>query len=61
MKIHTVIHVSLLEPVAKDPLLRQISPPPPPVEVDGKKEYIVQEVLDSGEYRRWKKPGYLVQ
>ena len=35
IKIHPVQPVSLLLPVAEDPLPGQIVPPPPPVEVEG--------------------------
>ncbi|KAI0998311.1 hypothetical protein K3495_g9883 [Podosphaera aphanis] len=47
MKVHPVFHVSLLEPSATDPLPGQISPPPPPIIVDGEFEYVVEEILDA--------------
>ncbi|KAI0991643.1 hypothetical protein K3495_g16544 [Podosphaera aphanis] len=47
MKVHPVFHVSLLEPFATDPLPGQISPPPPPIIVDGEFEYVVEEILDA--------------
>ena len=47
MKVHPVFHISLLEPVATDPLPGQVQPPSPPVIVDGEIEYEVEEILDS--------------
>ena len=47
MKIHRVQNVSLLDPASNDPLPGQVIPPPPPVEVDGEDEYLVDEILDS--------------
>jgi len=47
MQVHPVFHVSLLEPTAQDPLLGQRQPLPPPVEIDGKQEWLVDSILDS--------------
>jgi hypothetical protein len=47
MKIHPVFHVSLLEPLAGDPLPNQVIPPPPPIKVEGEEEFWVKEILDS--------------
>ncbi len=48
MKIHPVFHISLLEPVATDPLPGQVQPPPPPICVDNQEiEYEVDEIVDS--------------
>lgn len=47
MKVHSVFQVSLLEPATEDLFQGQISPPLPLVEIDGKEDYTVQEVLDS--------------
>ena len=47
MKIHPVFHVSLLEPIATDPLPGQTQPPPPPVIVDENEEFEISEILDS--------------
>jgi hypothetical protein len=46
MRVHPIFYVSLLEPVATDPLPGQINPPPPPVIVDDQEEYFVEEILD---------------
>jgi hypothetical protein len=51
LRIHPVHHVSLLDPVAEDPLPGQRVTPPPPVEVDGDQEYQVERVEDSRVYR----------
>jgi hypothetical protein len=53
MRIHPVFHVSLLLPVADDPLPGQVHEPPPPVEVDGLEEWHVEDILDS----RWERRG----
>ena len=48
MKIHPVFYISLLEPVATDPLPGQVQPPPPPIVVDNQEiEYEVDEIVDS--------------
>jgi hypothetical protein len=51
LRIHPVHHVSLLDPVAEDPLPGQVVTPPPPVEVEGDYEYQVERVEDSRMYR----------
>ena len=51
LRIHPVHHVSLLDPIARDPLPGQVMMPPPPVEVDGDHEYQVERVEDSRMYR----------
>ncbi|KAG2000728.1 hypothetical protein GB937_010896, partial [Aspergillus fischeri] len=53
MRIHPVFNVSLLRPVAEDPVPGQRQPPPPPVEVEGLEEWIVEDILDS----RWERRG----
>lgn len=47
MKVCLVFHISILELAAKDLLPGHISPPPSLAEIDGKEEYMVQEVLYS--------------
>ena len=51
IRIHREQPVSLLDPVVEDPLVGQVVPPPPPVEVDGEEEYQVAGVEDSRMYR----------
>jgi hypothetical protein len=50
-RIHPVHYVSLLEPIAEDPLPGQVVTPPPPAEVEGDSEYQVERVDDSRVYR----------
>src|SRR5882672_5123925 len=45
--IHPVFHISMLEPQNPNPFLGCDQPPPPPVEVDGKMEFEIKEILDS--------------
>jgi len=47
MRIHDVFHVSLLEPFVPNTIPGRVAAPPPVVEVDGKDEYEVEEILDS--------------
>jgi hypothetical protein len=47
MKIYLVFYVSLLKPLAEDPLPNQVIPPPPLIEVEGEEEFWVKEILDS--------------
>jgi hypothetical protein len=51
LSVHPVHHVSLLDPIAGDPLPGQELTPPPPVEVEGDQEYEVEWVEDSRVYR----------
>ena len=52
IKVHPVQPISLLSPVAEDPLPGQIVPPPPPVEVEGEEpEDHVEAVEDSRKFR----------
>ena len=51
LRIHPVHRVSLLDPVAMDPLPGQVISPPPPAEVDDDQEYQVERVEDSRVYR----------
>ena len=61
MRIHPVFHVSLLEPVASDPLPGQENIPPPPIIVDGELEFQVDEILDARRTRNPNQPLYLVK
>ncbi len=45
--IHPVFHVSQLEPVEENTIPNCTQPPLPPVEVDGKKQYKIAQILDS--------------
>jgi hypothetical protein len=51
LKIHPVHHVSLLDPIAGDPLPGQEVTPPLPVEVEGDQEYQVERVEDFRMYQ----------
>ena len=51
-KIHSVFHVSLLEPYRESSWAERLQEPPPPVEVEGELEYEVHEILDSKMERR---------
>jgi hypothetical protein len=46
MKIHTVFHVSLLEPYHAYTILRWILEPPSLIEVNGEQEYEIEEILN---------------
>ena len=59
MKCHPVLHVSLLEPAASNPLAGQKQPAPPPIIVDDNVEFEVKEILDSKLIRKTLK--YLVR
>ena len=59
MNIHSVLHISLLEPVATNPLLGQVQPPPPGIIIDNQEiEYEVVKIVDSKVVRKTLK--YLV-
>ena len=45
--MHLVFHVSQLEPTIPNTILNCVQPPPPPVEIEGKPEYEITEILDS--------------
>lgn len=47
MKLHPVFCVSQLEPAIENPMEGRIVPPPPPVIVDRKVEYEVNEIHNS--------------
>jgi Integrase zinc binding domain len=46
-QLHNVFHVCLLKPTHPDPFPNHIQPPPPPIEIDGKLEYEITEIVDS--------------
>ena len=45
--IHSVFHVSMLEPSILNSILNCTQPPPPPITIDDKLEYEIFEILDS--------------
>ena len=61
MHNHLVYHVSLLEKAAENLYLRQLVPPPLPVIVNGKEEFMVKQILDARLFRTGKKLKYLVK
>jgi hypothetical protein len=61
-----VFHTSLLQPYHKNSIPGRVQKPPPPVIVDGEKEYEIEKILDSKVSRnrlkflvRWK--GYTAE
>ena len=61
MKIHNVFHPGLLRRAPEDPLPGQKNAPPPPVVVDGKEEWTVDEILDAKQFGRGKRLKYRVK
>jgi hypothetical protein len=63
MKIHDVFHTNLLRPATKPEtaLPGQRNEPPPPVEVDGEQEWIIERIEDSRYNRRRRQYEYLVK
>jgi len=61
MPIYPVFHTNLLRPVATDPLPGQEQPPPPPIEVDGEDEYLVEKIEDARFNKRRKRYEYLTR
>ena len=47
MKIHSIFHVSLLEPYKKSTISGRLQALPLPIEIDGEEEFEVSEILDS--------------
>ena len=58
MKIHDVFHVSLLEKYHQNTLTGRTQPRLPPIKIDGKEEFVVNDILDSRLV--WKTLQYLV-
>jgi hypothetical protein len=47
IRIHPVFHVSQLEPEDPNTFADREQPPPPPLIVDGKPEYLIERIIDS--------------
>ena len=47
MKVHSVFHVSLLEPYRESTFLRRVQSPPPSIEIENHEEYEIEKILDS--------------
>ena len=47
MKYQLVFHISLLEPIAYNPLKEQKGPPPLPIVGNDEQKYEAEEVIDS--------------
>ena len=58
MKVHPVLHASLLEPYQESPFPGRVQSPPPSVEIENHEEYEVDKIPDSR--RRWDKLEYFV-
>ena len=59
-RLHPVFNVVKLTPAPPDPIVgRHLRPPPPPEIIDGEKEWVVEEILDSKVMNR--KLCYLVK
>ena len=62
MGMHNVFHVQLLEPYTDNLIPNRVQLPPPPIEIEGKKEYEVEAILDSRTNERYSEPlRYLVK
>lgn len=61
MKVHPVFDVSMLKPVASDPLPNEKQVAPPPVIVNGELKFHVKEILDAKVSRNSVQPRYLVK
>ena len=61
MRIHDVFHPSLLRKASADPLLGQHNEPAPPVLVDDKKEWEVDNILDARRVGRSRKVQFRVK
>src|SRR3979490_2799481 len=45
--IHPIFHVSILEPLTPNDFPNRVSPPQPPITIDGEPKYEISKVLDS--------------
>ena len=52
---HPVFHVSELEPFGQSTIEGRHQPPPPPVEIEGETNYVVESIGKSGENKRRKR------
>ena len=47
MKIHNVFHPNLLRKASTNPLTNQINEPSPPVIINNKKKWEIEDILDA--------------
>ena len=47
MKIHNVFHLNLLQKASKDPLIGQVNGPAPPVIINNKEKWEVEDIVDA--------------
>ena len=47
MSIHNTFHIQLIEPYENNKLVSQIQTAPPPIEIEGKHKYELEEIIDS--------------
>ena len=45
--VHPIFHVSMLEPTFPNEILNHVQSPPPLVDIEGKLEYEISEIIDS--------------
>jgi hypothetical protein len=45
--VHPVFHVSMLEPHTPNTIPNRVEEPPPPVEIEGEREFEIANILDS--------------
>ncbi len=51
MKIHNILHPNLLCKASIDPLTNQLNEPPPPVILNNKEEWEVENILNARNHR----------
>ena len=51
-RVHSVFHVNLIDPVVTDPLEGHWQEPLPLILIDGKKKWLMKEILDAQKIRR---------